>query len=237
MANNFFRFKQFTVYQNDRVLKVSTDSVLLGAWLPAGDYKKILDVGTGTGLLALMMAQRFPKSEIDAVEIDPESAAIAGKNFSLSSFQNRIKLFVTSIQEFSEKQSNNGYHLIISNPPYFENQKPAASEKKNIQKHNKYLSSGELAAIVKLLLEEEGVFALILPPKEGEQFIATARFHGLYCIQMTEVFVRSKQTQPKRRLLLFSKNQKPLITSKLFLENDMGGRSKEFQNLTSSFYL
>jgi len=237
MSNNFFRFKQFTVYQNERVLKVSTDSVLLGAWAPVGDYKKVLDVGTGSGLLALMMAQRFPKSEIDAVEIDPESAAIAEKNFSQSLFSNRIKLFVTSIQKFSEKYSKNCYHLIISNPPYFENQKPAASEGKNIQKHNKYLSFGELAAIVKLLLEEEGVFALILPPKEGKQFIATARFHGLYCIQMTEVFVRSKQTQSKRRLLLFSKVQQPVITNKLFLENDKGSRSKEFQNLTLPFYL
>lgn len=237
MANNFFRFKQFTVYQNERVLKVSTDSVLLGAWVPAGDYKKVLDIGTGTGLLALMMAQRFPKSEIDAVEIDEEAAAIAKKNFIQSLFGNRIKLFVSSIQEFSEKHPKNCYHLIISNPPYFENQKPAASEGKNIQKHNKYLSSDELAAIVKRLLVEGGVFALILPHKEGKQFVATARFHGLYCIRMTEVFVRRKQAQPKRRLFLFSKVHKSLITDKLYLENEAGGRSKEFQNLTSSFYL
>lgn len=237
MTNNFFRFRQFTVYQNERVLKVSTDSVLLGAWVPDGDYKKVLDVGTGTGLLALMIAQRFPKSEIDAVEIDEEAAAIAKKNFSQSLFGNRIKLFVTSIQKFSEKHSKNRYQLIISNPPYFENQKPAASEEKNIQKHNKYLSSNELAAIVKRLLEEEGVFALILPEKEGKQFIATARFHGLYCIRMTEVFIRCKQTQPKRYLFLFSKEYKPCVTNKLFLENDEGGRSKEFQDLTSSFYL
>ncbi len=237
MANNFFRFKQFTIYQNERVLKVSTDSVLLGAWVPAGDYKRILDIGTGTGLLALMMAQRFPKSEIDAVEIDEAAATVAKNNFNQSLFANRIKLSVSSIQEFSEKHSKKRYHLIISNPPYFENQKPAASERKNIQKHNKYLSSNELAAIVKRLLEAEGVFALILPQKEGKQFVATARFHGLFCVQIIDIFTRRKQTQSKRCLLLFSKVQKPIIENKLFLENNEGGRSKEFQDLTSSFYL
>ncbi len=236
MANNFFRFKQFVVYQNDEVLKVSTDSVLLGAWIPAGNYKKVLDIGTGTGLLALMTAQRFSQATIDAVEIDLEACNIAEKNFRLSPFTEQIKLFEISVQKFSAKYPENCYDLIITNPPYFKNQKPSASKKKNIQKHSCYLSPDELAGIAKKHLSENGIFALIFPQEEGRNFIATARFHGLYCRQITEVFVRPSQKTPKRLLLLFSNTAGNLNTNKLFLEDGNRNPAKEYKKLTSGFY-
>ena len=237
MANNFFRFKQFTVSQNESVLKVSTDSVLLGAWVPAGNYQDILDIGTGTGLLALMMAQRFPQATIDAVEIDTNACNIAEKNFMLSPFTKQIKLFEISIQKFSEKYPENRYDLIITNPPYFNNQKLSISEGKNIQKHNRYLSLDELAGIAKKHLSQNGTFAMVLPQKEGINFVATARFHGLYCRQITEVFVRPSQKTPKRLLLTFSTTVTEIISNKLYLENESGFRSQEYQLLTKNFYL
>lgn len=237
MANNFFRFKQFTVFQNESVLKVSTDSVLLGAWVPNSDYQKVLDVGTGTGLLALMIAQRFPQATIDAVEIDAEACKIANKNFHLSSFGKRIRLFETGIQKFAEKYPENSYDLIISNPPYFENQKPSLSESKNIQKHSRFLTGKELIAIVKTMLMPEGVFAVIMPFDEGKTFMADSRFHGLFPIQITEVYVRPGQANPKRLLLVFSIMPKDIISQKLYLEDKSRHRSSEYQLLTEAFYL
>jgi len=237
MANNFFRFKQFTVFQNKSVLKVSTDSVLLGAWVTDGNYQKVLDVGTGTGLLALMAAQRFLQATIDAVEIDTESCKIAEKNFCLSPFAKRIKLFETGIQEFAEKYPENTYDLIISNPPYFENQRPAASMKKNIQKHSWFLTGKELIAIAKTMLTPEGVFSVILPFDEGKAFMADARFYGLFPVQITEVYVRLGQTTPKRLLLSFSITPKDIIPQRLYLEDKNRYRSREYQLLTDAFYL
>ncbi|MCD6366112.1 MAG: methyltransferase [Bacteroidales bacterium] len=237
MANNFFRFKQFTVFQNESVLKVSTDSVLLGAWVPNGNYQKVLDVGTGTGLLALMAAQRFPQATIDAVEIDAESCKIAEENFRLSPFAKRIRLFETEIQKFAEKYPENSYDLIISNPPYFENQKPSLSESKNIQKHSRFLLGKELIAIVKTMLTPKGVFAVILPFDEGKIFMADARFHGLFPAQITEVYVRQEQPMPKRLLLSFSITLKETISQKLYLEDENRHRSQEYQLLTEAFYL
>ncbi len=237
MANKFFRFKQFTVFQNDEVLKVSTDSVLLGAWVIPENYKTILDIGTGTGLLALMVAQRFPHAMVDAVEIDTEACQFAGKNIGKSTFSKRINLFPVSIQKFAEDFPENRYDLIISNPPYFKNQKPAATEKKNIQKHSRYLSPDELAAISKMLLSEDGIIALVFPMEEGRNFIATARFHGLFCSRITEVFVCPSQKSPKRLLFLFSKKKRKTVFEKLFLKDNSGKPSKEYISLTKMFYL
>ena len=237
MANNFFRFKQFTVFQNESVLKVSTDSVLLGAWVPVGNYQNILDVGTGTGLLALMMAQCFPQAIIDAVEIDAESCKIAKKNFHLSPFSKRIRLFETGIQEFAKKYPENSYDLIISNPPYFENQMPATSREKNIQKHSWLLTRKELVTISKTMCSPKSIFALILPFDEGKNFVADARFHGLFAAQITEVYVRSGQKTPKRLLLAFSTTPTEVISRKLYLEDESGFRSQEYQLLTEKFYL
>lgn len=237
MANNFFKFKQFTIFQNDEVLKVSTDSVLLGAWVPLAHYKKILDIGTGTGLLSLMLAQRFSQAYIDAVEIDSIAYQVAKENFRLSPFAERINLFHESIQNFTTQNNGNRYDLIVTNPPYFNNQKPAATIGKNIQKHGSCLSYDELAETARSLLTMDGVMAFVFPQEEAQHFITTARFYGLFCSRITEVYIRHNQKKPKRMLLLLSKTLGNVITEKLYLENNNNQPSSEYLSLTDDFYL
>jgi len=238
MGNPFFRFKQFTIFQNDNVLKVSTDSVLLGSWVPSDYYTKILDIGTGTGLLSLMLAQRFPKANIDAVEIDLEACRIAKENFHLSPFTKRINLYCNSIQYFAKNiYKKQPYDLIISNPPYFNQSTTAKTVKKNIQKHNFFLSYDTLAKIAKTLLSDNGILALIFSYESGKNFVTTARFYNLFCYKITEVYIRQGQTQPKRLLLLFSKTVQNTITNKLYLENEKQQPSTEYLQLTKAFYL
>lgn len=167
-----FRFKQFTVTQENSAMKVCTDSCLFGALICPDQPVNALDIGTGTGLLSLMVAQRYPHLTIDAVEIHSGSATDARHNFSHSPFPNRIRLHECSIQEFETEKT---YDLIFSNPPFYENRLKSPHQSRNLAHHAAALSFRELAGISARLLSHEGVLWILLPPFEMARFITEAR--------------------------------------------------------------
>ncbi len=224
-------------------MKVGTDGILLGAWATANEPQTILDIGTGTGLLALMMAQRYPQARVDALEIDETSAIEAADNIRNSPFTNRVHVTHTSLQTFA-RHTTNSYDLIISNPPFFN-----AGLARNTARHTHALPHEDLIFGVKKLLNEKGQFCLILPKKEGEDFIKLAGKHDLYLAE--RIKVKSKPSKPIERLLLrFSRNtdipvctsqdrQECLCYDELIIEEEETKRiyTKDYTNLTKAFYL
>jgi tRNA1Val (adenine37-N6)-methyltransferase len=165
--NTHFQFKQFTVQQDQCAMKVCTDACVLGAWVHVENADRILDIGTGTGLLSLMVAQRNTYAAIDAVEIEAEAFYQAGENVANSPFKERITLFHSAIQDF---ESEHLYDLIICNPPFFQSDLRSPEEKINLAHHAETLDFHELLDSVQRLLKPEGRFAVMLPVEEGSRF-------------------------------------------------------------------
>lgn len=227
-----FKFKQFDIRQKGSLMKVGTDSILLGAWAKAGQSKHILDIGTGTGVIALMLAQRYPKAHIDAVEIDETSALEAKENARHSPFAERVNVVHTSIQKFAENTVRQ-YDLVVSNPPFFN-----TGMARNAARHTMSLSHEELLFFAKKLLAKDGHFCVILPLVEGEQCIETVKHHGLYLNRKTNV--KPKSDKPIERLILrFSNTEKTIIEDVLIIEKDSRERAytDAYKALTSDFYL
>ncbi|WP_031525526.1 tRNA1(Val) (adenine(37)-N6)-methyltransferase [Dyadobacter crusticola] len=165
--NTHFQFKQFTVQQDQCAMKVCTDACVLGAWVDVGNADRILDIGTGTGLLSLMVAQRNTYAAIDAVEIEAEAFYQAGENVENSPFNGRITLFHAAVQDFTSEYL---YDLIISNPPFFQSDLRSPAEKINQAHHAETLDFAALLESIERLLAQEGRFAVLLPVDEGIQF-------------------------------------------------------------------
>ena len=230
-----FRFKQFSVQQKNSAFKIGTDSVLLGAWARVETARQALDIGSGCGVLALMVAQRN-EADVTAVELDSLSAEEARENFQNSPWTERLTLLNTSIQEFANTNSNK-FDLIISNPPYFEKSLPAKEARKTQARHNHSLQIRELAFSVSRLLSENGTFAIVLPTKEAALLVKESEQQGVHLIRKCEVF--PTQHKPSSRWLMeFGFMQKELAEEKLVL-NDHQSRSytPEHQQLTRDFYL
>ncbi len=181
-------------------MKVGTDSVLLGAWAPTQGVTAVLDVGTGTGLLALMLAQRVPHAAIDAIDIDDDACQQAAMNFSASAWSDRLSIFRTTIQAF---RSARLYDLIICNPPYFQSGPRSGNSARRTARHDDSLTLPELVAAVQRHLTADGRFCLILPADQKEAFEASARTVGLTCIRFRRVRP-GPQLPPKRVLLEFA---------------------------------
>jgi len=237
MANNYFQFKQFKINQDGSAMKVGTDGVLLGAWADVSDAKSILDIGTGTGLIAIMLAQRTnDNSKLDAVEIDSSSYQQAVNNFEASPWSNRIQAFHASFQDFVSQQSVK-YNLIVSNPPYFINSLKAKGESRTQARHTDGLPFEDLIEGAKSLLKPNGKFSVILPVFEGDYFIRLTRLEGFSLSKRVEVL--PNPGKPAKRLLieLTLKNVKT-IENQLCVEN--GQRhdySPEYIELCKDFYL
>ena len=228
-----FQFKQFQVADDRCAMKVGTDGVLLGAWTDIGEAKTILDIGTGTGLIALMLAQRTPSTvKIDAVEIGEEDSVQAKENVSHSPWPERITIHHSSIQDYHSEWK---YDLIVSNPPYFNNSLPSPSDKRTAARHTPTLSYEELIKSVVRLLSDQGRFALILPVKEGNAFISLAQFQGLYCVRQTAFFARADKPQ-ERWLLEFSRLPAISKAEKIILFEGTEW-SNEYKKLVFDFYL
>lgn len=235
MPNNYFKFKQFTVYQDKCAMKVGTDGVLLGAWNDCVKAKTVLDVGTGTGLIALMIAQRS-NAEIDAVEIDKLACEQASENIKKSPWKTRVNIIHSSIQEYI-KGVEKKYDLIVSNPPYFQNSLYAPDESRTNARHNSNLEYEDLINMALRLLNENGTLSLILPYIEGTMFIIKAAEKGLFCIRQTNVLPNPGK-KPKRLMLEFKKIKKPLVEQELIIElNKRHEYSEAYKNLTKDFYL
>jgi tRNA1Val (adenine37-N6)-methyltransferase len=235
MPNNYFKFKQFTIYQDKCAMKVGTDGVLLGAWANCENAKSILDIGTGTGLIALMLAQRS-NTLIDAVEIDEKACIQANENVAKSDWKESIQVLNTPFQDFC-KSTNKTYDLIVSNPPYFQNSLFAPDKKRTDARHNSNLELDDLINGSLKLMTDNGVLSLILPYLEGTMFILKAAEKGLYCTRQTNVLPKPGR-EPKRLLLEFMKTKKPLVEQEIIIElNKRHEYSDAYKNLTKDFYL
>lgn len=233
MPNDYFNFKQFRINQDRSVFKVGTDGVLLGAYADVSGAERILDIGTGTGLIALMLAQRC-SAEIVALEPDHDSCLLACENVSSSIWKNRIKVFETTLQKYSDKQK---FDLIVTNPPYFFDSLKNPDPKKSYARHNDSLPSGVLLKGVTNLLTDGGRFHLIMPYVEGNIFIAEASGYGLYCHNILKV--KSLPTSEIRRLIITFGRERVRATES-FLTIEHGKRhefTEEYINLTKEFYL
>ncbi len=235
MANNYFQFKQFTIHQEKSAMKVGTDGVLLGAWADCQKAAQILDIGTGTGLIAIMLAQRSD-AIIDAVELENNAACEAELNASACKWKNRIIVCNKSIQQFAAI-TNKKYDLIVSNPPYFTQSQKTNNEARNFARHNDSLSVSDLFNAVDKLLAENGSFSLIIPTEALPLFLENAKSIGLTCYKKLWIWP-TPEIKPKRILLSFSKQNINLKEHNLIIETTGRHRySSEYKNLTKDFYL
>ena len=234
MANAYFKFKQFTVHQDLAAMKVGTDGVLLGAWASLEASHSILDIGTGTGLIALMLAQRNKHANIDAIEIDKQAHQQALINFEQSAWNNRLKAILCDLQSY---QAGHRYDLIVSNPPYFNHALKNKCEAKAKARHTESLSYDELIQGVSKNLSETGRFCVILPAEEVEHIKQLASHHKLILNNVLKV-KPTPSKPPKRVLLEFSFKNKAMVQNELIIE--MFGRhqySDDYKTLTKDFYL
>lgn len=232
--SDLFKFKEFSIDQDNCAMKVGTDGVLLGAWAEANKSDFILDIGTGTGLIALMLAQRFPEAEIQAVEIDEDAYRQAEINFKQSPWSERLTLHHQRIQEFASEQF---FNLIIANPPFFEDSMKSGEQARDLARHTDQLAFTELIFCVNNLLKEGGSFAVIIPSEAEEHFVQLSRLQGLYCNKVCYVHPTPAK-EAKRVMLIFNKFNGERLVEKLIIESD--GRhqySDEYVNLTKTFYL
>ena len=233
MANSWFQFQQFRVNQDNCAMKISTDAVMLGALADAASPREILDVGTGTGVIALMLAQRFPEAKIQTVEIDPLAASQALDNFRSNAFSERMQLWEGRFQDF---QTQEKYDLIVSNPPYFPDHLKSPDVQRNMALHTDELSFQDLLGKVVQLLKEEGQFWLILPPRQMQDFQQEAAQYGLFLdIKFT------LQDKPGKRILreicAFARNQTDVEVTAIFIKNEGGTPHKSYAGLVRGFLL
>lgn len=236
MSNSFFRFKRFTVNQSACAMKVGTDGVLLGAWAPGAT--RILDIGTGTGVVALMMAQRFDNALVTAVEIDDDACDQASDNFVNSPFADRLTLVRSSVQEMSlRKNYQHAFKAIVSNPPYFSNSLKNPDKKLATARHNDTLTLEDLFSAIEKLLSEDGLFTLILPFNYQSVMVDTAHDYGFY--ETSVCAVCTCKGKPIRRYIttLSRRYSECVRYERLVLQDANNGRLPQYQELMKDFYL
>ncbi|MCQ2311742.1 MAG: methyltransferase [Paludibacteraceae bacterium] len=261
MSTPNFRFKQFTVWHDRCAMKVGTDGVLLGAWCDIEGLRvdnalirltvdnaqcTILDVGTGSGLIALMLAQRCPNAYIDAIDIAPEAVEQATYNFEQSPWADRLAAHLSPLQSW-HPDSSTKYDLIVSNPPYFVDSLKNPDKGRGLARHTDTLSYEELLKHSARLLKEQGILALVLPAMAEEQIIRLAATQGLYPTRLTRVFSKPDSPTPIRILIEFCKEppiaqevsplRGDLKMSSLYIESAHSPRSAEYAEMTKDFYL
>lgn len=213
-------------------MKIGTDGVLLGAWASSENPKRILDIGTGTGLILLMLAQRFPQAELTGIEIDKNASSEAKFNVSESIFRDRCNVFHSSIQEF---QSREKFDLIVSNPPFFELTHNEFSSRNTARQHTD-LNFEELLFHADRLLGDEGKFAVIIPFDSEQKFIGSAENSGLFPQKITRV-KGNEVTGFKRSLIIFSRKNSVPETDELVIEISRNVYTGDYISLTKDFYL
>ncbi|MCC6411515.1 MAG: methyltransferase [Saprospiraceae bacterium] len=234
MAADFF-FQQFAIQQEGAVHPMGTDSVLLGAWSPVDKARRILDIGTGTGIVALMLAQRNTAAQIVAVELDEITANCARKNILRSPWPDRIRVVQSSIQQYAYAAPSQ-HDLIVSNPPFFSETSLAHDVRRRQGRHQSFLRPGELIEAVLQLLTPDGKFCVVLPIREAALFQELAVFQRLYVTGERKVF--SRPGKPMERILLqlersphHFERQLPLY---IYQSEEMP--SEDFRTLTGAFY-
>lgn len=232
MPQPVFHFRQFSIYQDRCAMKVGTDGVLLGAWVNCVGVHRILDIGTGTGLLALMMAQRT-NAFVDGIDIDEAACKQAEENMQASQWKDRLQIACTPLQEFRPKDQ---YDLIISNPPYFLNAlEPTDEARKRARSATSTLTYEDLIENALRLLTSKGKLNVILPAQEGMIFREKAMQAGLFNTRYTAV--HSRENKPAKRLLMeFSRVESPTESTTFLLHGEGREYSEEYKKLTADFF-
>ncbi len=238
MSTDTFKFKQFEIAQDQCGMKIGTDGVLLGAWAPlTAEAKNILDIGTGTGVIAIMQAQRCPNAKVVGVEIEEKSAKQATENMNASPYKDRLNVHLGSIQDFA-RESDQKFDLIISNPPFFSGGTFSQNQTRNDVRHTVKLPNGDLLRCAHQLLAKEGIFSVILPYIEGLRFQEMADQYGFHLSHMTEV--KPKVDKSIERLLMaFTKQEVAEVKkNELVIQHDARNDYTEaYIELTKDFYL
>jgi tRNA1Val (adenine37-N6)-methyltransferase len=239
MANPYFQFKQFTIYHDRCAMKVTTDACLFGAWCaeemsnePQEETKNILEIGSGSGLLSLMIAQKND-CLIDAIEIDEEAAQQAKENISLSAWKDNVKLHHADVLNFSFNQS---YNVIVSNPPFYENEIESANKQKNLAHHGNGLKLSELFSLVKKQLATHGNFYLLLPFKRKSEAEKILRRENLF-IQKMIIVSQSVKHQPFRLMIKAGHAPMQIEEKHIFITDEKQQYTLEFVSLLKDYYL
>lgn len=225
-----FRFKQFDIIQSENVFRVGTDGVLLGALARHHQAKNILEIGTGTGLISLMLAQRYPNTEILAIDIDKKAIEIAQQNFKNSPFSSRLQAIQQDFRLFSAEKP---LDWIVSNPPYFEEN---SSTKDTTARQRISLDFPELIAQTALLLAKNGTFSVIIPSTFTKDFIHIAKKHSLFLIRKLNIYGHNKSLI-KRHILEFSPTYKDTEEEYFSIEKAPRQYSDEYLEATKEFHL
>jgi len=233
MSESVFHFRQFTVQQDKCAMKVGTDAVLLGSWVKTNQSRYILDIGTGTGLIALMLAQKSA-AYIDAVDIDETAVEQARMNFSASPWNDRLTVTHMSFQSFSESTTKK-YDLVVTNPPYFHHASKPAEEARLNARHDVQLSFEALICGVKKVLSDDGRLCIILPFKEALEFMDMAQSKGLFCHEMMRVRTKADKTE-KRMMMEFSTQFGLLNESEMVIQDDCNSYTEEYIEMTKDFF-
>jgi tRNA1Val (adenine37-N6)-methyltransferase len=236
MSNNNFRFKQFVIEQDKSAMKVGVDGVMLGAWADAVNAASILDVGTGTGLIAIMMAQRNGTAHIDAVEIDRQSYEQAAKNVNNCKWKERISVIHEKFQTFAETCQKR-YDLIVSNPPYFIASLQSPEMQRTVARHSASLTQDDLLKGIDIILADTGKFAAIFPYVEANIFIAKAAAQNLFCNK--KLNIKPDSEKPIKRIMLeFSRIKHKLVENIICIETgERHNYTSEYRMFTKDFYL
>jgi tRNA1Val (adenine37-N6)-methyltransferase len=234
-----FKFKEFTIQQDKTAMKVGTDGVLLGAWCSVADYPDtILDIGAGTGVISLMIAQRSDAMTIDAVEVDENAYEQTVSNFEESDWGDRLYCYNATFAEFADEiaEEEETYDLIVSNPPFYTDDFETEDTARNKARFTSSLSFEELIIGVAKILSENGKFCVVIPFKEEENFINLARGNQLFLNRICRV-KGNETSEVKRCLLEFSFNETELQEENLIIEIARHQYTEDYINLTKDFYL
>lgn len=236
MPGTSFAFKQFIIKQDKCAMKVGTDAVLLGSWIVPNGSKHILDIGTGTGVVALMLAQKT-QAHIDAIDIDENAFEQATQNVSESKFSTQVSVMHSSLQGYS-KVTDKKYDLIVTNPPYFEQSLKSTDEQRSFARHADVLPFEELIDGVIKLLNVKGKFCLILPTLEAEKFRVLAQKKGFFLSKLLRVKSKVNKDTDKRHLMQFEFTPTEFSEKTIAIELDERHQySDEYKELTKDYYI
>lgn len=232
MSNDYFKFRQFTIHQGRCAMKVGTDGTLLGAWARGG--KRILDIGTGTGLIALMMAQRFPEAQVTGFDIDEQAVAQARENVALSPFVSRINMMCQDARCY---EPDDAYDAVVSNPPFYDRSLVCPDDRRSLARHTSSLDYRSLFSLVQRCLDDEGEFSVVIPYESQSKLESEASLAGFFKVRQCAVKTTPRKA-PRRYLLAFAKHPSALfVPEEGVIEEEPGRRSSWYTELTKDFYL